>query len=619
MCGIVGIAGTRQPVNPRIVTTMRDHLAHRGPDDEGLAFSRDGTTAFGHRRLAIIDPGPTGHQPMTNPARTLLLTYNGEVYNFRALRAQLEEHGVQFTTGSDAEVVLRAFEHHGPPAVDLLRGMFAYAIWNEESRTCVLTRDRLGIKPLYYALVDGVLYFASEATALLAVPPFTRELDPAALGDYLAYGYVPSPRSIWRRIAKLPPGHQLFFRDGEVRIERYWSPPASTTGTDDEDEIGALLAEAVELHLVSDVPVGAFLSGGLDSSTVTALMARSSSQPIQTYSIDFRGTTRSEVHYARLLAERYATRHRERQLEVGTSIDDLGAVVGAYDEPLADESTLPTYAIAAEVGRHVKVVLSGDGGDEIFAGYAWYEKAARLEGAHRRLGPLANPLARLGRQLTGVLEQHEAGWRLAHRLSLLGGATLDNYFHLTGYLDAAERDALLPAALTRQMETDPLWHLRRYWQAELPVVRRLQLLDLQTYLPDDILVKVDRAAMQHALEVRVPLLDHRVVEATLALPVEKVFRHGTGKQLLRKVAAELVPEEIRTRPKQGFGLPRAEWERNGWQQAIAARLGNGELGRRGMIEPAALDTLLSSSHGRNPNKIWLLFVLDLWLEQQQVL
>jgi len=348
-------------------------------------------------------------------------------------------------------------------------------------------------------------------------------------------------------------------------------------------------------------------------------MARGAAEPVQTYSIDFRGTVRSEVHYARQVAERYGTVHRERQLEVERSLENLGRVVGAYDEPLADESALPTYAISEEVAQHVKVVLSGDGGDEIFGGYAWYRKAERLAGLRRALGPLAGPIMQLGRLLPSALVRQGRGWRLAHRLSLLGGATLENYFRLIGFLGAEERRRLLPETLTSRMEPDILWHLRRYWRPEQPTVRRLQLVDLQTYMPGDILVKVDRAAMHHGLEVRVPLLDHKVVESALSLPLKAVYDQGQGKRILRQVARDLVPPEIIERPKQGFGLPRAEWEENGWQDAIGQRLRGGVLRERGWIEPQGLEALLGNQQqGRNPNLVWLLLVLDLWLEQQRV-
>jgi asparagine synthase (glutamine-hydrolysing) len=625
MCGIVGIVGAPEPIEARTVAAMRDRLAHRGPDDSGLAFTRDGRTAFGHRRLAILDPSPAGHQPMWNRAHTLVATYNGEIYNFRELGAELTRAGYAFTTRSDTEVLLAAFEHWGLDAVERLRGMFAFAIWSEETRECALVRDRLGVKPLYYAVLDGVLYFASEATALLAAPACPRDLDLAALGDYLAYGYVPGERSIWRGIRKLPPAHLLVWTGSEVIVRRYWEPPA---GPDprvmaDPAALRAELEEAVKLVMVSDVPVGAFLSGGLDSSTVVALMSGASGtgEPVHSYTIDFDGPGRdgpgghSDAACARMVAERYATDHHERHLTLAGSLEVLGRVVASYDEPIADESAIPTFLIAEEVARDVKVVVSGDGGDEIFAGYRWYEKLDRIERMRARLGPLAGPLARLARRLPPGRPSID---RLAHRLTLLGGPTLDNYFRILGFFDGARRAALLDPALAGAIEDDALWLFRAHWRPELPLVRRLQLLDLHTYLPDDILVKVDRASMRHSLETRVPLLDHRLVEHALRLPLEAVYRDGEGKQLLRAVARDLLPEPILSRPKQGFGLPRASWERDGLGALQAERLRGGVLVRRGLVRPQAIEKLLAHPAGRDPVRVWQLFVLDLWLEAHEL-
>jgi asparagine synthase (glutamine-hydrolysing) len=520
--------------------------------------------------------------------------------------------------------------------------MFAYAIWSEETRTCVLARDRLGVKPLTYAVLDGVLYFASEAQALLAAPGIARRLDPAALGDFLTHGYVPAPRSIWRHLRKLPPAHQLVFRDGEARLERYWAPPGSAVGgavdaapagTESGVETAAppgsepgaealreLLADAVAHCMVSDVPIAAFLSGGLDSGTVTALMAGQSATPVRTFTIDFAHTARSEARFAEQVAERHATDHHRIAVDSGRPLETLRRVVAAYDEPLADESAVPTYLMAEEVARHTKVVLSGDGGDEAFAGYAWYRKAARIDAARHRLGPLAGLLAAVGRRLAaGGVARHALGWRLAHRLELLGGDPLTAYQRAVGFFDAGERRALFRDALVRDMDDDCVAPLRQAWNPELPLVRRLQLVDIETMLPGAILVKVDRASMRHALEVRVPLLDHRLVETALHLPLSRVFADGRGKLALRAAARDLLPAPLLSRPKQGFGLPRAEWGRDGWERAVRERLWTGELRRRDWIDPAALERLVRDRRGRAPNRIWLLFVLDLWLERHDVL
>lgn len=613
MCGIVGIVGAQEPVAPEAVVAMRDRLAHRGPDDAGLAFSRDGRTAFGHRRLAILDPSPAGHQPMLNRARTLIAAHNGEIYNFRELAGELERVGYTFETRSDTEVLIAAFEHWGLDAVLRLRGMFAFALWSEEMGECVLVRDRLGVKPLYYAIVDGVLYFASEATALLAAAAVPKDLDLAAVGDYLAYGYVPGERSIWRGIRKLPPGHLLVFSDGAPIIRPYWELPETPDpeAAPDPGALRAELEEAVKLVMVSDVPIAAFLSGGLDSSTVVALMQAASAEPIHSYTIDFDAREHTEAAFARLVAERHATDHHERHLTLNRSLELVELVVASYDEPLADESIIPTYLISEEVANEMKVVISGDGGDEIFAGYRWYPKLERIERMRARLGPLGRALAHLGACLPQGRPPLD---RLAHRLALLGGPTLENAFRQLGFFDGEARQALLDPALAAETAEDALWLFRKHWRPDLPIVRRLQVLDIHTYLPDDILPKVDRASMRHSLETRVPLLDHRLVEHALRLPVDAMYRDGTGKLLLREAARDLLPERILSRSKQGFGLPRAHWTRDGLGIRIAERLRGGELTRRGLIRPAALEMLLEHpNRGRNPNRLWLLFVLDLWL------
>jgi len=611
MCGIVGIVGARGPVDPAVLSAMRDRLAHRGPDDAGIAFSRDGLTGFGHRRLAILDPSPAGHQPMWNRAGTLVTTYNGEIYNFRELAAELSKHGYTFLTRSDTEVLLAAFEHWGLDAVERFQGMFAFALWSEEMQECVLVRDRLGVKPLYYAVDGETLYFASEATALHEVRP--KELDSAALGDYLAYGYVPGERTIWRGIMKLRPGHLLVFGTHGPIIRRYWSPPSSPDPNTPRAP-GVLrqeLAAAVEQALVSDVPVGAFLSGGLDSSTLVALAAGAGTE-LHSYTIDFDHGRTAGAALARQVAERYHTDHHERLLSLDTSLELMREVSAAYDEPLADESIVPTYVIAGEVARDLKVVLSGDGGDEIFAGYRWYAKLDRLERLRSRLGPLGSPIARLGSHLP---DSRPSLRRLRRGLQYLGGPTIENYFRLVGYFDRQELRQLVDPALAAQFAEDSPWLYRTHWRPELPLVRRLQILDLQTYLPDDILLKVDRASMRHSLETRVPFLDHRIVEHALRLPTGAVYAAGTGKLILRSVAEELLPAAVLTAPKQGFGLQRAAADGASFMSRETARLETGTLVRMGFVRPGPLAELCERrTEGRNPNRIWLLYALDLWLE-----
>jgi asparagine synthase (glutamine-hydrolysing) len=466
------------------------------------------------------------------------------------------------------------------------------------------------VKPLYFAVDGETLYFASEATALHEVRP--KELDSAALGDFLAYGYVPGERTIWRGIQKLRPGHLLVFGAQGPIIRRYWSPPTSPDPNTPRAP-GVLrqeLSNAVEQALISDVPVGAFLSGGLDSATLVALAAQLGPE-LHSYTIDFDHERTAGAALARQVAERYRTDHHERLLSLDTSLELMRKVVSAYDEPLADESIAPTYVIAGEVARDLKVVLSGDGGDEIFAGYRWYAKLDRLETLRSRLGPLSSPIARLGSRLP---ESRPPLRRLRRGLRYLGGPTIENYFRLVGYFDRQELRQLIDPAVAGHFADDPLWAYRTHWRPELPLVRRLQTLDLQTYLPDDILTKVDRASMRHSLEARVPYLDHRVVEHALRLPTAAVYASGAGKLILKSVAAELLPEALLAAPKQGFGLQRPV-NGDAFLTREAARLEAGTLVRMGLVRPQSLADLLDRRiEGRNPNRIWLLYALDLWLE-----
>ncbi len=613
MSGIVGIVGAREPVEARVIVAMRDRLAHRGPDDAGIAFSRDGHTAFGHRRLAIVDPSPGGHQPMQNRSRTLLVTCDGLVSNFREIGTELARAGYVFTTRSDTEVLLAAFEHCGLDAVERLRGTFAFAMWSEEMHECVLVRDRLGLKPLSYAVVGSTLYFASEATALHVIPELHKDLDPAGLGDYLAYGYVPGGRSIWRGVQKLVPGHFLVFSGGEPILRRYWTPPPSPDPRTpaDRDTLRSALEEAVRQASVADTPVAALLSGGLASSTVAALMP-AGGEPTSSYTIDFDDRA-PEATPGRLVAEHLKTDHHERRLSRDLSPAALSRVIAAFDEPIGDASIVAAYLIAEEVARDMKVVLADDGGDEIFAGSPAYARFERSEKMRRQLGPLARPLARLAAHLP---QGRSAVAMLARRLELLGGPALENSFRQAGYFDGPARAALADPALTQHMADDALWLFRAHWRPELPLIRRLQFLDLHTNLADSILPTVDRAGMHHSLETRLPLLDHRLVELALRLPLDAMYGQKTGKLLLREVARDLLPRTLADRPSAAdAAVPRTQWVWSGPGAYQAERLRNGVLIGRGLVQPAALETLLAQpALGRNPCRLWLLLVLDLWLE-----
>jgi len=576
MCGIAGLVGV-DPASDEI-ERMTERLAHRGPDASGVWRGKG--VALGHRRLAILDLRPAGNQPMH--LGPLALTYNGEIYNFRTLRAELPG---PFYTKTDTEVLLRLFAREGAAALPRLHGMFAFALWDARSGTLFAARDRLGIKPLFYReLPGGGLAVASEIKALLALGP--AETDTGALSDFFTYRYVPTPKTIYRGIRKLPAGHTLSWHEGHVQLARWWWPEASTQRRDPDaarEELGALLSEAVRSHTVSDVPVGVFLSGGLDSTSVVACLE----QP-RTFSVGFDAASYDELPFARRVASHFATDHHEARVDSLDVEEALEASVAMLDEPFGDSSAWATFVVSRQARKHVGVALSGDGGDETFAGYGWYAKWFRY-GSSRAAALAAAmlpPFSALGRSL-------------ARR----GAPPLARYASLVGPFTAAQKRALLAPEIAGAVE-DELWAWRAHWREELPPLQRMQWLDLHTFLPDDILVKVDRASMAASLEVRPPLLDHRLVEFALSLHPDLLRREGAGKQLLRDWLRPQVPAEVLTRPKRGFSMPVRHW-----LSAEPARLDAAlaRLARAGILRSARRPRLGS-------DQIWCLLVLDRWMQ-----
>src|SRR5438445_3062531 len=556
MCGIVGFSlpDSADASNGRLLKMMNDSLRHRGPDDEG--FHLEGPVGIGMRRLSIIDL-KTGDQPITNEDRSVWVVFNGEIYNYRELTAELLAKGHRFATASDTEVLVHLYEEYGEECVRRLRGMFAFAIWDRSRGTLFLARDRLGIKPLYYAETPKGFVFASELKAIVRSPWVSRQLSQRALRAYLQYGYVPDPLSILEGVAKLPPAHTLSIRKGRADAPRsYWHSTVyfqDAMAPSQEQETGealwARLQDAVRSHLVSDVPLGAFLSGGVDSTAVVAIMAQELGVPIKTFSVGFREEGYNELPYARRVAEWFGTEHHELLVEPG----DLGVledVLSALDEPFADASAIPTYLVSKLAKQHVKVVLSGDGGDELFAGYDRYV----VDHRRRHLGLLGDAgLGRVLRVLSAALPEGAPGKNYLYNLSLP---------RLERYLDSI---SLFPArALGGLLEPAVVHHESSFATAlaagdGLDPLSRLQDLDLNTYLPGDILTKVDRMSMANSLEARVPLLDHPLVEFACGLPADLRFRAGQTKHLLKRTLRGRVPEEVLTRPKHGFGVPLEVW------------------------------------------------------------
>jgi asparagine synthase (glutamine-hydrolysing) len=619
MCGIAGIvhANPEARVTESQLSAMCDAIRHRGPDDDGYLVA--GGTGLGMRRLSIIDVAG-GHQPIFNEDRSLAIVFNGEIYNHLEVRAELERRGHRYATRTDTETILHAYEEYGDACVTHLRGMFGIAIWDAPRRRLFLARDRLGKKPLYYTNpsgADGRLAFASELKALLTLPGVERSVDPQALAEYAAWGYVPDPRSIFRGIRKLPPAHYLVYENGGVRVERYWDVDYRRSDRVEREEFYvdralAILDEAVRIRLMSEVPLGAFLSGGTDSSVVVALMARHTAGRVRTFSIGFEEARYNELPYARAVAERFGTEHHEEIVRPDAERDVL-ALVKQFDEPFADSSMIPTYYVSRLARRHVTVALSGDGGDELFAGYPRYVTADSVRAANRLPAALRDAL--LG-PLTGAMP---VGARGIDRLRNMMGDEDEQYLrHMTGGISTSLKEMFAPAFLAGI--DDPAGVARPFLQAVrgADALSRRQYLDTHTYLPGDILTKVDRASMMVSLEARAPLLDHALAEFAATIPFELRMQGMTTKYILKRVAERLMPAELVHRPKMGFAVPVAFWLRKEWAQPSDDLVRGKRARERGTFRREFVDRIMREHHaGKRDNSamIWRLMILELWYRE----
>lgn len=622
MCGIVGKLNfePEQIIDESLLRRMNGVLHHRGPDDEGIWVQ--GSIGLGQRRLAIIDLSPTGHQPMSNEDGTIWLTFNGEIYNHLELRAELEQRGHRYRGNSDTETIIHLYEEYGCECVMHLRGMFAFALWDERQHCLFLARDRFGQKPLLYAETTDGLTFASEFKALLQDPAVSREINDMAIHHYLTYGYVPTPMTAFRQICKLPPASTLVWKDGKISIERYWhlnyTPKLTVSETEATEQVLTLLREATRLRLMSDVPLGAFLSGGIDSSAVVALMAEATSEPVKTFSIGFEDQSFNELNYARQVAERYATDHYEFVV-TPNALTILPELVWAYGEPYADSSAVPTYYVSRETRQHVTVALNGDGGDELFAGYDRYRAtrlAAYYEKAPRWLRE--NIIASAIRHLPESTKRNDIFGRLKRFALAMDTTPEQRYAKWVTLLANSEKSRLYTPDFQAQVAgLDSLSIIEQtYSLADSPdFVERTQFVDTRTYLPDDLLVKVDIATMIHSLEGRSPFLDHKLVEFVARLPVSYKLRGRVSKYILKRALHNYLPKTILNRGKQGFGVPVGRWFRHELRQIAYDVLLDQDTLARGLFDERAVHTLLDEHVKGRANhwqRIWELLMLELW-------
>jgi len=570
-------------------------------------MSPDGRAVLGHRRLAILDLSVRGDEPSVSPDGFSAFLHNGEIYNFREIREDLEQRGETFESCGDGEVAHRLLRVDGPRALELLEGMFALALWNDRDRRLLLARDRIGIKPLYYALLPGGFAFASEPKAILALPGVAARLDPDALSDYLSYGYVPFERSMFAGIRKLPAAQCLQWdaATGRIEIAPYWTLELREA-RDDPDELREKIDEAVRSHMISDVPVGAFLSGGLDSSSVVSRAVRYTDHRLPSFTVAYRDGQLDDIRYARLAAQAFPTEHREELLDVGDLATALDRAADVYDEPIRDARSLAVLELSRLARGSVTVVLTGDGGDEIFGGYGWYETAMRYERTRARFGPFGRLLS-LADRFVRPLAASAFASRAAGSARLLAADFADRYFAVRGFFPAAEQKRVLGTE-----PRDPAWIFRRFDRPELPLVQRLLFLDLKTYLPDNNLTLVDRSTMAYGLEARVPLLDRRLVEYAFGLPPERIMRPGATKIAFREAIEPWLPEAILSRPKWGFTPPFKSWVSGPNREAAFAMIERGTLAADGVLDPRGVRSLVEAGTQRRHGKLWLLLNLEAW-------
>lgn len=622
MCGIVGKWNfqTGESIDPILIKRMAQKILHRGPDDEGSYVQ--GALGFGFRRLSIIDLSPSGHQPMSNEDGTVWIVFNGEIYNYQEIRSELEHRGHHFKSHTDTETIVHLYEEIGESCVGRLRGMFAFAIWDSNKQKLFLARDRVGKKPLKYYIGSKGISFASELKALFVDPCIPRGVDFSAIDQYLTYQYVPHPNTGFIDIKKLPPAHTLTIHKGKVELRRYWQLDYSNKSIRSEEEwcnsIREKLNEAVKIRLMSDVPLGAFLSGGVDSSAVVAFMAKNSAQPVKTFSIGFREQTHNELPYAQAIAKMYGTNHTEFIVEP-KALDILPKLVYHYEEPYADSSAIPSYYVAQQTRQHVTVALNGDGGDENFAGYPWYPVhafAARYSILPKALQTmLAGGAYLTKRVLPSTLTMR--GWRFARGI---GESAPQRYLRYMAYFHPDELRALFtPEHLAHYDRAACERFLLQYFSAAKafsPIDQALAV-DISTYLPDDLLVKVDIATMANSLEGRSPFLDHQFMEFAATIPQQMKIHKGEKKYILKRALEGLVPHENLYRKKMGFSVPLVHWFRHELCTYLEEKLFAKDAFVLTIFQERTLRAMYQEHLGGkvdHANRLWSLLTLEMWYQ-----
>ncbi len=629
MCGITGAAwlANCRPIESGEFDRMTDALAHRGPDGRGVHrqdYADGSGVVLGHRRLSIIDLAG-GAQPMTNEDESVWVSFNGEIYNYQELRPGLEQQGHRFRTNSDSETIVHLYEQYGDDFVLHLRGMFAIAIWDSRQRRLILARDRLGQKPLVYSQQENRVLFASEIKAILAIPDAPRQIRHQAIDEYLTYGYIPHPGTIYQQIHKLPPAHLAVYENGRFSTKCYWRPdlPPHPDASIDELQQGLQHAvnESVRLRMRSDVPLGAFLSGGIDSTIITGVMQEHAAQPTHTFTIGFPVDGFDESQYAQIAAEHLKTQHTLMEVQPD-SLSLLDKLVWLFDEPFADSSAVPTYYLSQMTRQHVKVALTGDGGDELFAGYDRYRTVDRLRHFDQLPAPLRAAITGPWRHAIPGGPEISIRRRLKHRLAILREPLEKRYVSWVSGFPTSRRQSLYQPDVQRQMSSESsLEFLESLLQktAGMRTGMRAMRADMQSYLPCDLLAKVDITSMAHGLECRSPFLDHHVVEAASRFSFAQLDRPGQIKPILTQTFKQHLPKRLRERPKMGFSVPLDRWFRNDLESFARETLLSNQAFCHTYFQPSAIERLLNehqSKTWRHGDRIWSLLFLELWGRKQ---